>query len=257
MDSRSVKIASLCLIAFILLVFIWNFPPIAQPENYHDFADKRAFFGLNHAFDVLSNLPIFFVGIWGIYFLKKTNLQSTSTFEKNLWFVFFGATAFVAIFSFYYHLAPDNFRLFWDRIGLSVLFLSFFSLMLEERINHKIGVRLAIPLIIFGVGSVFYWILTEKAGAGDLRFYVLTQFGPIIVLPFLFFLFPSKHPGQYWIYGSLGFYILAKFAEEWDAQIFHFFHENLAGHTLKHLLSSISLVFIVLYLKKRAIKIKK
>lgn len=45
---------------------IFSSRPIPQPASYHNFADKRVFFGVPNFMDVISNLPLLFVGVWGL-----------------------------------------------------------------------------------------------------------------------------------------------------------------------------------------------
>ena len=40
--------------------------PIAQPEHFHEFADRRTMFGVPNAADVLSNAGFAIVGLWGL-----------------------------------------------------------------------------------------------------------------------------------------------------------------------------------------------
>ena len=70
--------------------------------------------------------------------------------------------------SSYYHLAPDNARLVWDRLPMTVGFMGLFAAMLTERVNPRLGRALLVPLIFAGVGSVVYWFWTELRGVGDL-----------------------------------------------------------------------------------------
>ena len=41
-------------------------PPIAQSQNYHDFADQRTILGIPHFWNVVSNLPFIAVGTAGL-----------------------------------------------------------------------------------------------------------------------------------------------------------------------------------------------
>ena len=46
-------------------------------------------------------------------------------------------------------------------------------------------------LIGLGVLSLVYWNVTEAQGEGDLRYYGLVQFYPIVALPLILWLFPK------------------------------------------------------------------
>ncbi len=248
---RQTRLAFFLVAALLLGVITFLLPPIPQPISYHDFADKRGFFGILYANDVLSNVPLLILGIWGMIFLFRHHFEQTSKEEKVLWLIFFSATVLTAIFSAYYHLQPNNFRLAMDRIGLSILFMSFFSLMLIERLGKKIGIGLAPFLFFLGISSVIYWIMTEIKGVGDLRLYVLVQFSPMILLLPLIFLFPSTLPGKGFLYLTLLFYLFAKVCEFWDEEIFWLLGRTLSGHTLKHLLVAGGVCALILYLRCR------
>ena len=54
------------LIALALATWLaLGLPATALPADYHHFADQRAWLGLPHAMDVLSNLPFALMGAWG------------------------------------------------------------------------------------------------------------------------------------------------------------------------------------------------
>lgn len=248
---RKSKLFVLMLFALILIGFTLALPPFNQDLSYHDFADQRQFLKIPNAFDVFSNFFIFLMGCLGLRFIFYKKLPQQ---EKILWKIFFSAVVLTAIFSAYYHLDPDNQRLSYDRLALSLLFTTFFLVLLEERINHQLSKKLLIPLMILGLLSVIYWIKTENLGQGDLRFYGLIQFGPIIMLPLVFLLFPSKYTHQHYLYATLFLYGLAKLAEVYDREIFKLLDHKLSGHTAKHLLSGMGLLFVLIYIKTRKVK---
>ena len=87
--------------------------PIAQLDHYHDFADKTVWLGIPHAWDVLSNVGFALVGAWGCWLLRRREVN----WGHRLFIVSICATAFCSSF---YHLAPDNVRLFWDRLPIAL-----------------------------------------------------------------------------------------------------------------------------------------
>ena len=50
-------------------------------------------------------------------------------------------------------------------------FMALFAAVIGERISGRLGLVLLGPLMAVGLGSVFYWALTEARGQGDLRPY--------------------------------------------------------------------------------------
>lgn len=173
-------------------------------------------------------------------------LHRTSPGEKVLWLLLFGAAGLTAVGSAYYHLQPNHYRLAFDRCGLSLLFMSFLSLMLSERIDKKIGLALAPFLILLGIGSVVYWLATD-----DVRFYGLVQFGSTLLVLGVLVLFRPIHPGTGFLYLGLGLYGLSKICEVGDWQIYGLLGETISGHSLKHIFSAGGIGAFVAYLSCR------
>ena len=218
-------------------------PPIPQDLCYHNFVDKRTLFGIANFWNVVSNLPYIVLGIMGLR--VHPNSQ-----ESWFWWVFFCGVLLVGIGSGYYHLDPTNATLVWDRLPMTIAFMAFFSFVIYTRINHKTGLVLLPILLILGIGSIWYWAYTESLGAGDLRPYALVQFGPILWIPIIFWLFPVRFPGTKYFVQVLLWYGLAKLFEHFDAAVYIL---NISGHTLKHLASAVAVYMIMCYLKAREI----
>ncbi|PCI39601.1 MAG: alkaline phytoceramidase [Rhodospirillaceae bacterium] len=196
-------------------------PATAQPTAYHLFSDGRGWLGIANFGDVASNLVFVFGGLWGL--LKFRSLKGSAIYLPLM--VFFLGVVLVGPGSAYYHLAPDNLTLFWDRVPMTIAFMGLFAAVITERINEKFGVRVALPtLICLGLVSVVYWRISEMQGAGDLRAYALVQFLPMLLIPLVMVLFsnPSAKIGWRALLGVFVFYGLAKVSETYDHQIFEF-----------------------------------
>src|SRR5262249_5913008 len=146
------------------------------------------------------------------------------------YFVLFIGVGLTAFGSTYYHLAPGNERLVWDRLPMAVAFMSFYTAILAERIQPRIGVWLLGPLVLLGVGSVVNWHLTD-----DLRLYLVVQFFPILEIPLIVWLLPARYTRGGDVYSVIGWYVIAKIAETpaMDRGLFAF-GEVVSGHTIKH-----------------------
>ena len=94
--------------------------PIAQPDNYHAFADGRECFHLPNAADVVSNLGFLLVGVWGLWAFRNPERRAALGAAWPGYATFFSGVALTAIGSGYYHLEPDNARLFWDRLPIAI-----------------------------------------------------------------------------------------------------------------------------------------
>jgi len=212
-------------------------PPVAQDPAYHAFADGRAFLGIPNFGDAASNLPFVAAGLLGIALIPfRGRAALNDPAERPPLAAFFGSLALTGAGSFYYHLAPDNARLFWDRLPMALLFASFLSVTVAERIGARAGARLCLPLMALGAASVLYWRLTEARGAGDLRPYALAQYLAILLVLLAALLFPPRYTREADLLGAAAAYGLAKAAEALDRPIYAL--TGLAsGHTLKHLLA--------------------
>ena len=237
-------------------VVVFLIPPIPQSEIYHHFVDTRAFGGVPNAFDVASNVFFLIVGLLGMRFvlndLSAAHLVQRFLDPRERWpyLIFFAGVALTSLGSAYYHLHPDDARLVWDRLPMTLGFMSLLAATLNERISVRTGTRLLIPLLIFGVTSVLYWNVTLARGHNDLRPYVLAQFGSLLVLLLLVALFPPRYTRGSDLIVSLFIYALAKVFEAADRPIFNL-GGIVSGHTLKHITAAVSAYWILRMLKLR------
>ena len=92
--------------------------------------------------------------------------------------------------------------------------------------------------------------VSEQAGAGDLRFYGVVQFFPMLALPLIFVLFrPRRLDGRY-LAAMIGFYALAKVFEFFDHAIFEILGQTVSGHSLKHLAAAVAAYLALPMLKQ-------
>lgn len=231
--------------------------PIPQDAAYHRFADTRRFLGVPNFNDVVSNLGFAVVGALGIFAAagsqrRRIFLQSA---DARPYIVFFVAIALISLGSAYYHWAPSNQRLLWDRLPMSIAFMAFISAIIADRIDAEAGITWLLPVLV-GVGllSPIYWIWTESLGRGDLRFYGFVQFFPLIVMPILCWLFPEhRYTAGRYIAWVIGWYGLSKILEYFDTEVFHLLGQTVSGHTLKHLAAAVAIyVVLKMLLSKRS-----
>jgi len=236
------------------IVGVFHFPAIPQSEAYHNFADQRPLLGIANCLNVISNAPFLFIGLAGIGFaLRGTRAGenlSPDARERWPWFAFFVGVALTAFGSAWYHHRPNDHTLVWDRIPMTIGFMALVAAVVAERISVRAGLRLLLPLIALGVGSVIYWDVTQASGHGDLRPYALAQFGSLLVLVLLFALFPARYTRSWDFVAALAFYGLAKIFEAADKLVFAAGH-IVSGHTVKHLFAALSTYWILRMLRLR------
>jgi hypothetical protein len=232
---RSHPLAFLVGLAVVSLIALMFVPPIPQPQSYHQFADQRTLLGVPHFWNVVSNLPFVLVGAWGMIRLRDRAAQ-----------VFFLGVFLAGFGSSYYHWDPDDRGLFWDRLPMSVAFMAILAMVIADRIDSRVSWALLWPLVAFGIASLLIWRRFD-----DLRLYGWVQFFPAIVLPLLFWLFPSKYTGTgYWL-AAAGWYVLAKLLEHFDAAVFAATRQVMGGHALKHVAAACGCYAILRALETR------
>jgi hypothetical protein len=213
-------------------------PPLRQDPAYHAFADRRAFFGIPYALNVLSNAGFLAVGVWSVAAVARARLPR---WERSAGFLFALGLVLTGFGSAYYHLAPSNATLVWDRLPLAALFPLVFAVAIGDRVSPAAGRALFLPLAVAGVVSVVWWDVTD-----DLRPYALVQFLPLALIPLMLALFPGHRPTRPLLIG-VAIYAGSKIFEVGDGVIMAA-GGLVSGHTVKHLLSAVAAGFIVRWL---------
>ena len=133
---------------------------------------------------------------------------------------------------------------------MAVAFTSLVAALVTDRVSVVVGARLLAPLIAAGVASVLYWSTTEARGVGDLRPYLLVQYGAMAAVPFLLVLYPGRYTrsGQ-WVVALL-LYVASKLLEASDARVLGV-TGFVSGHTLKHLAAAAAVGWLAAMLMQR------
>jgi len=244
-------------IALAALAAAWGIfsPPLLQAQAYHFFADTRALLAIANAADSLSNLAFLLVGALGLAFLWRERASGSSERfaaprEMRPYWVFFAGVALTSAGSAWYHLAPDDARLVWDRLPMTIAFMSLLAAVVSERISVRAGNRLLVPLVLLGLASVVYWRWSALAGIENLRPYLAVQFGSIAVILAIAALFRSRYTHGGAIFALAAAYGIAKLCEIFDREIFGF-GGWASGHTLKHLVAAAGIWLLLGSLKRR------
>ncbi len=232
------RLLLLLVISVLATLSVLSFGPINQDSNYHQFADNRTLAAIPNFFNLASNLPFMAVGFLGIRFTLSQELNPNDIPLRKAYFLFYIGVFLSGLGSSYYHFRPDNSSLLWDRLPIAVSFMSFFCLVTGKCISPAVGLRLLPPLLVLGISSVVYWYISESAGHGDLRPYILVQFLPILLIPLILLLYGRKQKNCNFVWAVLFVYLLSKIAESFDWVIYHHLYV-ISGHTLKHLLAAL------------------
>lgn len=244
------------LVAFTVLcvavALLW--PAVPQCQAYHDFADQRVILGIPNFFDVVSNAGFLVAGVAGLVVVVRRRTRFEYEAERLPYAVFFIGVLLTAVGSAYYHLAPDNERLFWDRLAMTVAFMPLVAAQIVDRVSVKVGLALLVPLLIVGAATVQYWIATERAGAGNVVPYGVLQFYAVVVLLVIAWSHPSRYTRGADIYWVFAAYVAAKLFESLDAPIFAL-GNLVSGHTLKHLAGAVAGLLVCRMLVLRSLRV--
>jgi Ceramidase len=251
MSEKKLYLSILTLLTLAIFIAVFAFVPrIPQWSSYHQFSDVRKIAGIPNFANVVSNMFFVLVSIFGFLSLWRQWQNKNLAGKEAIVFL----TLFIGVFmtgfgSAYYHWSPDNDSLVWDRLPMTIVFMSLLSLTIMERVDFKLGFWLLIPLVLLGIFSVLYWHWTELTGRGDLRLYGIAQFYTIFLIIAILYLFPKSYPPLKIYLGMFIFYGLAKLFENFDLTIYRM-GGLVSGHTLKHIFAAISTYGAVIMLNK-------
>ncbi len=227
--------------------------PIALPDGYHDFADRRRLLGIPHAADVLSNLPFLLAGLIGLARLPRHGRA------RNAWRVFFACIALTSIGSAYYHWAPDDLGLAFDRVPIAAACAALICAFVGERIDARAGrvAVLAVALVAATLTVPYaYWSPHWFGPGGDLRPYLLLQIWPLLMIPLLIFVYPradERTLGNATWLAPLLLYLLAKGFEVADQPVLAA-TGVISGHTVKHLLAAAAALVFALGMPRASLR---
>jgi hypothetical protein len=233
----------ICAIALAASIVLLLLPPVRQDPAYHAFADQRTLWGIPNFANVASNFLFLLVALWGLRALRAPS-AFLEPWERIAYLILLIGVGLVAFGSAYYHAHPDNQTLFWDRLPMTVAFMSLLATTVGERISPAAGKLLLVPLLALGVASVLYW-----RALGDLRLYGFVQFYPVLVLPLLIAIRPPRYSGTGGLFATMGFYALAKILEAFDRQIASVI--STGGHPWKHAAGAIAMLCYVNMVARR------
>lgn len=235
---RRAKLSLLIALALAAVALLLTLGPLPQDPAYHEFADRRRLFTLAGGWNVFSSVLFSLFGLYGLTQLTTLHARLQAHGLLATARLFFVGLLLTGLGSAYYHQAPNNATLVWDRLAMTLAFMALFNFILTLHLRPSFGARALGPLLALGVASVLLWAYSERAGQGDLRLYVLVQYLPGLLIPMLLLMFPRVPYRSAPIWALLALYVLAKLAENLDAALYELL--GLSGHTLKHLLAALS-----------------
>jgi hypothetical protein len=226
--------------------------PLPQDPAYHLFADVRTCFGvIPRAGDVLTNLAILAAGAYGLASRGRMNLSPDERPAADL--LILGAFL-TAAGSAYYHWAPSNATLVWDRLPMMLTIPPILALILADRVDPAYARRSLVPLTVFGLASVLWWSASEAMGYEDVRLYLMVRVLLVLAILVLLVFRRSRYTGTGWLVAALvGEAAMVTF-ERLDHQVFAATGGLASGHNLKHLFVGVALACVFTWLCRRRLR---
>ena len=221
--------------------------PLPQDPAYHLLADTRTWLGvIPRAGDVLTNLAILAAGLFGLALRTRMNVAPEAYTAVN---VLIAASILTAFGSAYYHWAPANATLIWDRLPLAIVLMSVLALVMADRV-HPLFAREALwPFTALGILSVILWGVSEAMGQGDLLLYVIVRIGAGVAIVFLLILRQPRHTGTIWLVAALVTEVVMVIFERFDHEVFRLTGGLVTGHNVKHVMAGVALAFVFWWLR--------
>lgn len=232
-------------LAAVLLVLAFALPPFAQPQSYHDFADQRGWLGIPNYGNVASNVMFLVVGLAGLVAMRSAAVSAMASAARHAYTLMFLGLVFTALGSAYYHWAPSDTRLVWDRLPMTVVFMPLLAATYAERLGWRSDFPLWVVTLL-GVGSVVYWKFSD-----NLMPYLIAQGGSIVLILLALLILPTPWTERRMLWPALGCYALAFVSEKLDMPIFRGMQGVISGHTIKHLLAAAAFCFILQMLRQQ------
>jgi hypothetical protein len=249
-QSNARHVTGIILLLAVLAMLVHG--PIVQFDHYHEFADARVWLGMADPGDVLSNLVFALSGIYGLWAVLRPNARMQSS-SGVAYACFFAAMLLTAAGSTWYHLAPADDRLIWDRLPIALACAALLVAVWAETLTRS--AQAALPMLVRMLGaaalSVVWWVWTNEHGRGDLRPYLLLQLAPLVLIPIWQAAAGRPAIERRAFALAIALYVAAKLCELEDRLILHALG-FVSGHTLKHLLAAAAAGVLAAMLRARS-----
>lgn len=230
---RRCALVLLAALTLATLVGLLAWGPVPLDAGVHHYADQRRWLGLPNAGNVLANLPLLLVGLWG---WRVTQASGWPAPLRQAWAGFHACVVGGSAIASVYHVAPTTAGYVLAQMAMSAAFVLLTLGMLAERVHAGFAARPgATAAALVGAATLAALVSGSAAdGAVDLRPFLLLQLIPVLLIPAGALSLPGTHtrPSD-WLF-MLVAYAAAQGFDLADAPI-HAATGWLGGHALMHL----------------------
>ena len=232
--------------AAVLLLLYLAIGPLRQTSAYHQFVDVRVWCGVPRFGDVLSNGVILLSGLFAASLFAAARHDSPAGKTDRIFIVFIIGVVGTAVGSSFYHWAPSDARLVWDRLPMTLVLQASLALVIATRFGTALGEKFLYVLLPLGVLSVMWW-----AVRGDLLPYLVIRVGAglcVIVVLLRGFAWRADR----WFVVALALDPVLTWFEHHDSDVFWWTQQLVSGHTVKHVLAGVALACVCLWWREHA-----
>jgi len=195
----------------------------------------------------VTGLVLGTAGVLGLVVIGVRREAFATRAERWPYVVFFVGLVMTSLGSAYYHLAPDNARLVWDRLPITLTLAGLLLSQVGDRVSVRAANALLVLAIAIGALTVWYWHVTD-----NLMPYAIAQGYAAIATFALAIAFPSRYTRGSDLYWTFAWFVVAKLCETFDDAIFRILHV-VSGHTLKHLAAAAAGFVVCAMLARRTV----
>lgn len=245
--------------AILLAVLLCSLllPAFPQPQSYHAFADDRTLLGVPNFWNVVSNLPFLGVGLAGLRALLPAGSPVVARFreprERWAWATVFAAVLLTGLGSAWYHLAPGDARLVWDRLPIALMYGALIVAILGDHSDRPRSLGELAATLILCAATVIYWKLgfVSGAGSGNLTPYLALTAYVVAAIGVILWLRTPRYSRRTDFAVIVGLYALARVLEWLDTEVYSF-GRLLSGHTLKHAAAALACYWLLRMIRGRS-----
>ena len=212
--------------------------PVPIGISAHVYADTREWLGIPNASNVLVNLPLFWLAVWG---WCATRASGWPGWMRTPWQWFHLLAMATALTSGRYHAAPNDTLFVISHIGQASAFTMLTLGVLAERVDARFGsiacCMTSVAAITLTGGAMAY--AGRFDGAIDMRPLMLLEILPVLLIPAGALSLKGTHTEASIWFVVLALYGSSKLFDVGDSAIFGLTGGRIGGHSLMHLSLSV------------------